>query len=314
MKIICLRLQIYKIILIMLIICLLAVNGCWDAEELGNLAIVAAVGIDQDDKTGMILITAQIIKPGEVKSASSGGEGGGGEQPRKGGSQQAFLIVQSTGKTVSEAFRNFAFQLNRELYLSDNQIIVLGSAVAKKGVRPLLDYFIREREPREITWILVAKGKASEVLEAQMGLEKIPAIEITRLIENRNTTSQVSGITLAEFANRLMSKTTAAYATSIKLMGEPKKAQLIGTAIFKDDRYVGQLDKTETRGFLWVIGKVVRGIITVNSPKGGQFNFGILKAKSEISPELDFGKLNIRVEVTAQCSLSNETMPEERVS
>jgi germination protein, Ger(x)C family len=299
-----------RIICLILFFCLL--GGCWDAKDLANLAIVEAVGIDCADQPGKLTITIQVVKPGEVKSGGGGGDtggGGGGEQVKKEG--QAFLIVHSTGKTVSEAFRNFAFRLNRELYLSDNQIIIFGQAAAEKGVRPLLDYFIRTREPREIAWILVANGKASDVLEARTGMEKIPAMEITSLIENRNMTSQATGVTQQEFINWLMSKASSPYASLVEIIDEPKQIQLIGTAVFKADKYIGRFDKTETRGLLWVLGKVVRGNITVSTPEGGQFDFGILQAKSKISPEVGFGKLNIRVEVTSQCSLSGETVPQD---
>lgn len=82
--------QLLQIILVFLILSLL--SGCWDARELGSLAIVAAVGIDLADKSGKLLITIQIIKPGEVKSGGGGGEGGGGIEQKKGGKQQAFLV------------------------------------------------------------------------------------------------------------------------------------------------------------------------------------------------------------------------------
>ena len=294
--------------LIILLILLSVVSGCWDARELTTLAMVTAVGIDLDEKSGKILMTVQIVKPGEVKSSSSGDQSSGGGTSGKAGGGQPVWIINITGSNVAEAVRNFATISDRQLYFAHNQLIVIGKEAAKQGVRPLLDFFIRSRDPRETAWIVVAVGKASEVIEAKSGLEKIPAMGTTLLVESYPLTSVTVGVTLKDFVNRLMSKTAAPYAGHITLIEESgaNTVRAVGIDVFKGDKFKGTFNQSETRGLLWVSGKVKRGLITVVSPKGGKTNFEITRASSRVTPELKGNQIRFKVQVMVESNLGSE--------
>lgn len=302
-----------KFILWLLLFPLIFMGGCWDARDLQNLAIVSAVGIDLDEKLpGKVVVTIQIIKPGEVKSASGGGGSGGGSGNGSSANQKpTYIMVSSSGKTISEVFRNFVNQVDRQIFLSQNQIIVFGKEAAQRGVYPYLDYFIRIRESRETTWILVAEGKAGEVIETNLGLEKIPAMAINRLVINRELASQASGATLHEFAASMMSEASATYTSLIQVIGtEEKKIRLAGTAVFKGDKLIGEFDKAETRGFLWVTNKVKKGIITVEFARG-DLNLDILRAHSKMVPEIRQNKVNIKLVINVQYGIRGTEKSED---
>ena len=287
----------YWLIRLMIALILLSmVSGCWDARELTTLALVNAVGIDLDEKSGKILLTVQIIKPGEVKSSSSGDQSSGGGPSGKAGGGQPVWIINITGSNVAEAVRNFATISDRQLYFAHNQLIVIGKEAAKQGVRPLLDFFIRSRDPRETAWIVVAVGKASDVIEAKSGLEKIPAMGTTLLVESYPLTSVTIGVTQQDFVNRLMSKTAAPYAGHITLIEESgsKTVRAVGVDVFKGDKLKGTFNQSETRGMLWISGKVKRGLITAVSSKGGKTNFEITRATSKVTPELKGNQVRIQ--------------------
>ncbi len=295
-----------KLILFLLNFLLIINNGCWDARDLNNMAIISAVGIDLDEKqSGKVIVTIQVIKPGEAKSASGGGDtGGAGAAPVQ---RKAYVTVSSSGKTVSEAFQNFVNQVDRELYLSENQIIIFSKTTAQKGLYPLLEFFIRTRQPRGTSWILIAAGKAGSVMETSLGLEKIPSIEITRLILNRESASQTDTATQHEFICKLLAKTSSAHTSLIQVKKQPgqKKISLAGTAVFKEDRLVGKFDKIETRGLLWILNKVGKGVIRVKSPAWGNIDLEIIKAKSKLIPEIKDGKIVIKLMIDTEYGLTN---------
>ena len=296
-----------KLALLLLLSCLIYANGCWDAKDLANLAIVSAVAVDLDEKQpGQVLITIQIIKPGEVKSGAGSSESESGKPAT--GQRPPYLMVSSSGKTVAEAFRNFAGQINRELYLSHNQFIVISKDVAQKGMLPVLDYFIRTRQTRETNWVLISDGKASDIIATSSGLEKIPANEITRLIINHDLASQASAITLDEFARKSLSKASSICASLVRLSDASgkKEIQLTGAAVIKAGKFIGELDQTETRGLLWVTNKVKRGNITVTSSRG-DFNLGILRAAGKLVPEVRHGKVTMKLIINVEYGLTGET-------
>lgn len=296
----CRRILLTKFIVVIIVI--LLGSGCWSRRELDTLAIVAGIGIDLDGETGKIKLTAQIIKPGNIITQTEGSGEGRGES-------QAFLVAISTGYTVFDAVRNYLTQSNRKLYFPHNQIIVFGREAAQKGVRPILDFFLRGSEFRHKVLVLVADGKASDVLEAKMGLEKIPAMAIGRLVEAGAANSQASAVTVQEFLTRLMNKSSAPVAPRIEVLKEKvgNKVLLKGTAVFKDDKLVGQLDNKESRGLLWITGKVKNGVILVQCPGGsGKASLEIIRTRSRIIPELREGKVNIKVEISEEGNLSEQ--------
>lgn len=293
-----------KLLLISLIPLLIVLNiGCWDHRELNTLAIVSSLGIDKAEEPSKIQITAQIIKPGEMKA----GEGGGGKKP--------YWNITTTGETVSDTIREFTHESNRKLYLSHNQTLIFSQDIAKEGVKKYVDFFVRESESRALAKILVSKGKANELLDLETELEKIPGRNISQLVEESVATSESSAVNMQEFLARLMSKTTAPIASVIEVsnQGKQKIARLSGTAVFKTDKLVGYLNKTETRGLLWVINKVKSGIIVVKSPcDEGKVSLEIIRASSKITPEIkDNNELYIAVHIDEEGNLSDQMSSED---
>ncbi|MBZ4653418.1 MAG: germination protein Ger(X)C family [Peptococcaceae bacterium] len=299
-----------RILAISLIILLTA--GCWNRRELDTLAIVSGTGIDKPEEPGKVQITVQIIKPGEMKAPQAGGGGEGGS-----GGQKPYWTVTATGDTVFDTIREMAHKSNRKLFFPHNEIIILGEDAAEEGVQKYLDFFARDHEPRWLAWVLVGKNTASEVLETKAELEKVPAISISKLIEARGATSEASAVTLHEFLTRLMSKTTAPVASLIEVSGQGKEktALLTGTAVFKKDKLAGYLNKTETRGLLWVLNEIKSGIIDVECPGGkGKVSLEIIRARSKIIPEIKDNTLHLAVEIDEEGNLGSQMCSDDLTS
>lgn len=290
--------------IILLLIVMLGITGCWNRRELDTLAFVSGLGIDKAREPGKLQLTAQIIKPGEIKAPEAGGGGKGGSKP--------YWNISQIGNTVFSTVREITLKSNRKLFFPHNEVIIFSQDIAREGVRKYIDFLIRDPEFRRLSWIVVAKDKASEVLETKTELAKLPARNIAELIKARSATSEVSAVNMQEFLTRLMSKTTAPIASLIEVSAKEKTAQLTGTAVFKDDKLVGFLNKTETRGLLWVINEIKSGIITVNCPDGkGKASLEIIQASSKIKPEIKDNDIYITVEVKAEGHLGSQMCLED---
>lgn len=293
-----------KILLFIIFITLTFGNSaCWDRQELDSLAIVFGLGIDKAASPEEIKMTAQIVKPGEIKGTSEGQSGG-----------RSYINLSTTSDTSFRTIRNFTFQSSRKLFWSHNTIIIFGEDLAKEGLEKYIDFFLRDPEVRRTVWILIAKGPAGTILEADPTLEKIPASDIGKLIEDRKVTSQVAGVNLHEFASRLFSKTTAPVAPLIDITEENKQkiAKIIGTAVFKKGQMVGTLNKSETRGLLWVLDEVGSGIIVVNAPKSGEkVSLEIIRSSTKIIPEIKNGTLHITIKIKEEGNLGEQMAPED---
>lgn len=273
----------------------LFLSGCWDNRELDEIGIVTGVGIDLNPRKE-VAITAQILKPGQLKSGAGGGGGGG-----SGGDDglKAVFNVTSEAKTPFSAVRGALFQSSRKWNFTHNELLIIGKAAAVAGTGTLLDFFYRDPEPRPTQWVLVADGKASEIFEAEPGLESFLASDIAHLIVNQGNTSQTAAINLQEFMTCLASKSTSPLAPIVKIITRDGKERAIinGSAVFRNDRWVGELTKKETRGYLWVAGKVKSGIIELEIGKKGQVDVEIIQAQGKYRAELVQKRLRVTVDI-----------------
>lgn len=282
---------------------LFLLTGCWNQSELDEKAIVAGVGFDLIEGEENIMIIAQILVPGAITAGSGAGSGG---------EQEVVELVAASGDTTFSAVRNVILETGRKGLYSHNKIVVIGEALAKKGVDKILDYLEREPDFRRRQWILVARGNAQEIMEGKVKLEKIPAYGVSRLMKSNDATSKIVAVNLHEFSGTISSKTTCAVAPGIEAITEEKKDQinlrLKGTAIFKNYKLVGWLDDMESRGLLWVQGNVVSGAINIPVPEEPEqlVAIEIIRANSKIQPEIKDGKITINIEINEEGNIANQ--------
>ncbi len=289
-------------IIVSIIICILltlSISGCWNRRELNTFSILMGMGIDKAEEVGKVQLTAQIINVSELKQGGSS-------------NKEAYLAVRSTGDTVFDALRNFTKESNRKIYLPHNKVLILGEDIATEGVQKYIDFFVRDHEMRLRESVLVAKGKAEEILNVKSELEKIPAAGISSLLKSQNATSEATDVDMKDFISRLMSKTTAPIAPLIEISGEEEKKvlRISGMAIFKQDKWVGELEGSKARGILWVIDKIESGIIVVDCPnEEGKMSLEIIRASSKITPELKGDKVSIKVEIKEEGHIGDQECP-----
>lgn len=289
-----------------LLLCLLLVfniSGCWNRRELNTLAIVLGLGIDEGQKPGETLLTAQIVKPSTLKV--------------QGAAAKAFWNIQNSGETLFETLRSFTHQSNRKLYFPHIQALIISrDYAAHHGIQEAIDFFTRDHEPRLDVWILVAENKASDVLDTDPGLEKIPSTNLSKLLDTQKATSQTAAFRLDQFIPRLVSKTTAPIAPLVKIIddGQKKSAIVEGTAVFKSDKFIGELNREETRGLLWGINKVKSGMINVTSSNDQKATLEILRSYAKITPELIDDKIIMNITVQEEGNLANQEGPDDLTS
>lgn len=279
--------------------------GCWWSRvEISEKAIIAGVGIDNAQKEGHIKLTVQIILPGEIKAPAK--EGGQGE---------AVWVVTTTGRSVSDNIKDLRMQSGRKCLWSHAKIIVVGEEAAKEGIDKIIDFFEREHDLRRRIWVIVARGDAKEIMEAQLKLEKIPAFGISNLVESSKHISKAAAVNLHEFIGMVSSKTTCAFAPGIEVFGKEAEKEnkagslrLTDTGVFKNYRLKGWLDAYESRGLLWVLGKVESGIIEVKCPEEKEklIAIEITRASSKIKPEIKDGSVTITVEVSEEGTIRDD--------
>ncbi|NLT94509.1 MAG: hypothetical protein GXW85_03070 [Clostridia bacterium] len=153
-----------RYLFLLVVIIPLLFSGCWDKKEINQIGFAVGLGLDKEG--GDYQITTQMALPALLEG------GGGGEEP-------PVWLVSGKGRTIFEAIRDVNTRSARKPFWGHLNVIVFGEEVAKDGLVPVLDLLSRGKELRRSNYVVVAQGKAKDILEAQPKLESINAVFIS---------------------------------------------------------------------------------------------------------------------------------------
>ncbi|MGG1550196.1 Ger(x)C family spore germination protein [Paenibacillus ferrarius] len=238
-----------QILVVVLIVPML--TGCWDRLEIEDRAVVLAIGIDNakpgDDKEtsnsthilkpdtdsskGLIRITVQIAVPGRIPLGTGDGSGGpAGAKP--------VWVLSSVGYTVEDALTNLQQQLADQLFLGHLRVIVISEDVAKKGIENEYDFFRRQPQVRRTVWMVVSKGNAADIMNATPQLERVPTLYLLATLEHAREMGKLPNIFMGVFFSASSAKGKEGMVPYLVLKKE-SNIEIAGMAYFKNDTMVG---------------------------------------------------------------------------
>ncbi|WP_333870824.1 Ger(x)C family spore germination protein [Desulforamulus putei] len=293
-----------------LLFLLSTLTGCWDLREAEETAIVVGFGIDRKED-GAIELVVQTVRP---QPTGAVGDGAGNDKP-------PYHNWYSTGETVFDAVRNLALQSPNQFFWSHNQVILISEKLARQGVLDVMDFLERDPEFKQSNWVLIARDEQiKDILEAGETGQQPPARALADIIDLRELTSKYAVLNLGDFFQMLDSPDQEPFTAGVtffegimkpkeeaaKTVEKAKKTfelRVTDTAVFREDRMVGWLNPTESRGLLWVRGEVQQGLLVTDYEKK-KVVFEILKSSAKIEPRVMDGRLIIKLDVKTECNLA----------
>lgn len=263
-------------------------TGCWDRVETNDLAIVGMAGMDRLEN-GQLLLSVDVVVPsrfGGPGGGTGGGGGGGGGQAQS----RPVVTLSASGVDVAEAVSRLQMQVPRRLFWGQMRELVLGEAFARSGVRADMDFWLRHRQPRLTTYVVVVPGQARAFLdEAWPALRNSPVEAIREVIRLHYGVE----IMLRDFLEALGSDSQDPTAPRFELVTVEERAQarrevqMTGTALFRDDKLVGWLDMQQTRGLAWLRGEAQRGTVTDVIEGRGTISFVLVRSQARLTARLE---------------------------
>ena len=300
--------------LIVLLIPLL-LTGCYNYQELNDLAITTGVSIDYDKDTEEFIVIAQVINP--VK-----------EQDAKSSNETSFINYESKGKSLREAIRTIILDSPKRLYGSQLQILILSENVLYEKLPDIIDFFIREPELRPEFKIIIAKDeKALEGISIQTLLDDLSSSNILSSLE---TQSERIGITtvisLNELTNMYLNPNLEIVLPSMIVKGNIEEGEskenlsttkdettieIQTTGVFKDNKFLGYLTEEESKTLNLIRGDIKNTIINMDIKDGFVvFEPNNIKTSIEANPKENKVKMTISglakvKEITGLINLNN---------
>ena len=280
-----------KILLILIPILLL--TGCYDYKELNSISILSATEINKiDDK---YYVSAQAVNP---------------QAPDKSTTTQApFIIYNGSGKTIQEAYRGITNESSKFLYSSHLQLLIINEKIAKENIKEIIDFYLKNPPIRTEFYILISKS--DHILDIITPINDISSASIKETIENNvKYLGTTNTVTFNELTNMILDPNLEIILPTIKLINDSKegekieniektkidtKYQLDGLAIFKENKLIGYLNENESKTYNILKNKINNTIITTKCDNDKYMTAEIIDSKSNIKFEKNKIKIKVKL-------------------
>ncbi|CAI6084985.1 Ger(x)C family spore germination protein [Cohnella sp. JJ-181] len=210
-----------------------AMAGCSpDTTEIGDIALVTAIGIDYDKENHQFTFSSYSIMP----------MAGGADQPGR----LSQWVARSNGGSILESARNLKSQAGKTLIWVHNKFIIVGEEAARHSFSEIMDFLTRNRQIRMSSYLIVSEGKAADQLRAKVGTGDMLSNDLLGKIRNENAWGKNVAIPLHDIADRYGSPDRGFITGKIKTVFDGdmqgQKAELKGAAVFNRGRLAGWIE------------------------------------------------------------------------
>ena len=284
-----------------LFLILLSLTGCYDQKELNTIAIMTATEINKSKDE--YIVNAQVVNPQSSDKTVN--------------VQAPFIIYESRGKTIHEAYRQIKLQSSRYLYPNHMEILIINENLAKEDISQIMDFFLRIPDVRTEFNVLI--GKNENILNITTPIDDISATSIIDTMETNNKYLGITNfVTFNDFANMDLNKNLEVILPSIEAINYTKKSESISNtestkinslyklgnlAIFKDNKLQGYLTEDESTTYNIIKNKAKSILINYECEKNKYMTIEATNIKSDINAKNK--EINIKTEMTGNI---NENM------
>lgn len=257
-----------KVIISLLI--MFCVTGCWNYRELNEYSIVTGIAVDKKDNEYEV----SVLISNAPKSSSDNTSG-----------ESQIVVYSGKGNSVFEALKDIGLISPNELYLNSFSIFVISEDVARDGIDSIIDFFLRYSSSRNKFSVIVSKGdKAKDTLKILTHLTNFPSQGIS---DNIKATSNLQGtittMNFDELTSIILRDGINPVINSVYIVGDvkdgsstknletssPKSYVKIGNfAIFKGDKLVDWATHDESLGINMINGKISEMYLNVDYNDG----------------------------------------------
>ena len=296
-------------------------NGNYSVQSIDDLAYAIAIGIDVGE-TNEYKVTFEFIKPLPT------GESGAGEA-------SPTVINSVEANSLDAAINLMNTYVSKEINLSHCKIIVLSESLASNGISRILYSLINKVQIRPDVNLVVSKCLAKEFIEhAQPNLENLVAKYFETLPISSEYTGYTANIKLDTFFNQFSSitceptamlgaintseqakldtdsgfsseKTTQSTAGNTPL-SNTGASEMMGLAVFKGDKLVGELTAKETMCHLLIRDELESCNISIPNPEDSKQSIDLYvynKSKPKIKVQIVNGSPFISLDMNLEAKI-----------
>lgn len=304
----------------------LSTGGCWSRKEVTELAWVSTMAIDRGQKPGWYRVSSSLLN---TRTATGMTIATAVEPPE--------FVVSVEAPSILEATRETTAMLGRRAFYVHCEVIVISEEVARQGLSPIIDFLSRDRQFLQAKRLIIAKGKASDILDVRGSVEERVGRLIMTALDSASLYGLAESVTVGQFAEAasnpgidpvlpvvervsLEPQNVQRYSTSVPELGGAtgrteqyspsstimeggtrRTVRVVGLAAFRNDRLVGWFNGEESFGLTALLRGLRNTPLTLTSPRVAvSVTGGPSKLKVKVSPD---GDLEYTSELAVDASL-----------
>lgn len=213
-----------KGMLILLVMNVWLLSGCWDVRLLKDNSLVVGVGLDIEDDER--ILNTSVIR--QIKQ-----ESGGTGKPAT-----ANVIYSATGNTLRETRTSIEKQLGGRYASNKMQVLVLGEDLAGGDILPIIDVFYRDPRNSLGAKLVVTEGTAKDLLNMKMSEDIFISEKIYKALIETEEQTLIPGVTIQSVCPDLFDPGTDFALPYIKAK-DSDNIEVAGMALFHDKSFTG---------------------------------------------------------------------------
>lgn len=270
-------------------------SGCWDYHEIEMYSIVSGIAIDKGQNGYKYHLTIEYLNiSGDVNE-----------------NQNKSLTVESDGNTIFDAERAALRKFGKKFYFSNCKIMIISKEIAAEGIKPLLDWFIRDAELRTTLEILVSKEKtAGEILRAKSKNQESISFQLVNMLSEASSFDSVDQcLQLYEIIDILNTpgEELSLPGVHIKDDQDGPTIELTANSVFKNGKLIGWLNNAQNEYYMFAKNKIKGGIIVTGiTPAEKDIALEIFKSNTKITPIVNGSNVTIKIDVKTTAGYAEE--------
>lgn len=252
----------------------LLLAGCWDYVDMDRRGVSLAIGVDAVQPTRYqpapkLRVTVEVANPGFV---GDGGRGSGSS-----GTTQDSLIIAHEAASLIEALELVEHDLDRHLYLSFLQSIVIGERLARSGIGGVFDLIHRDPNFKLTVCLFITPASPETILKFNPVIGASPGMWLRAVAENFRDTPKLMPCVPVWKYRKEITDMGATLLPRVDWLAESRRPFVEGAAVMLNHQLVGWLSPLETEGAHWWRDRVQGGVINIPCPGGGTMSLEVRK-------------------------------------
>ena len=272
-------------LVILAVIVLGSLSGCWDKVELESRAFVVAIGVDKAESDEYKFTVTISIATNDHNNNEDDSE----DKPQH--------IKKASAQTVTEAIKIINAETDKQLYFGQTKMLTLGNCLISNAslLQSALDSFNRHTEIDRAIYVLAAQNTAAEIIATKPQCEALPGQYVAAIYKDNR---KVGGISFPMNLDKLLTQLKYAETALLPNLGaEDMRLSLSGAALLADTHKIGSLTNDELRGYLWSIDNGGQGAIVTAKLSQHTIPFKVEKHKASTYFIENGGKLTAHIKV-----------------